>query len=190
MNPFESYKLYLALKNHFTKNNYDYFKYQGKVKANVNSFETRKDKWHFYRLSKKDNPRDFLLANALVDNINWIGDIMTPEGDTNYIEWKKRQGSLTYNFKTEVGRLKEDFNENFMCKEGQHPSLFKQYRQGDVSIETMIILNDIVKFFPHWDKNITDTILWPPVKMLCQKYKPFLKYDIFEMKKILKERFD
>jgi hypothetical protein len=35
MTPFEVYKKYLALKNHFTKDSYDYFKYGGKVSASV-----------------------------------------------------------------------------------------------------------------------------------------------------------
>ena len=39
MTGFEVYKTYLALKQHFTKQEYDYFKYNGKVRANENSFE-------------------------------------------------------------------------------------------------------------------------------------------------------
>ena len=31
MMPYDAYKCYLAMKNHFTKDNYDYIKYRGKV---------------------------------------------------------------------------------------------------------------------------------------------------------------
>ena len=40
---FKAYKLYLAVKNHFTTS-YDYFKYNGKVNAKEDSFLKRRDK--------------------------------------------------------------------------------------------------------------------------------------------------
>ena len=39
--PLEAYQTYLAIKNHFSSPSYDYFKYQGKVKVNSQSFEKR-----------------------------------------------------------------------------------------------------------------------------------------------------
>ena len=33
VSPFEAYQTYLALKQHFTRPSYDYFKYNGKVKV-------------------------------------------------------------------------------------------------------------------------------------------------------------
>ena len=49
---YDIYVYYLAMKRHFTSN-YDFKQYNGKVKANVMSFENRKDKFFFYKLSKK-----------------------------------------------------------------------------------------------------------------------------------------
>jgi hypothetical protein len=36
---YEVYKMYLALKQHFTKESYDYHTYNGKVRASEQSFE-------------------------------------------------------------------------------------------------------------------------------------------------------
>jgi len=190
VNEFEAYKLYLSIKQHFTLDNYDAFKYNFKVKANVNSFEKRRDKWHFYRLSKKEDPRGYLVANAVKGNIHWIGDVISPLGEAHYKKWKERQQSITYRFKTEVGLMNDDFNSNFYVKNGQYPLLLKMYRQDDISIETMVILNHIISYLSYWNREIQDPVIWPEVMRLFQKYKPFLKYDIFEMKKILKDRFD
>ena len=45
--PLDAYKCYLAMKNHFTKDNYDYHKYAGKVRATREAFYKRKDRfWH------------------------------------------------------------------------------------------------------------------------------------------------
>ena len=49
MTPFDCYKLFLSLKNHFIKSNYDYFKYCGKSNASLTSFNARKDKYFFER---------------------------------------------------------------------------------------------------------------------------------------------
>ena len=47
MTGFEVYKMYLALKNHFTRDNYDYQKYNGKVSASEKAFEQRRDRFFF-----------------------------------------------------------------------------------------------------------------------------------------------
>ena len=48
---FDAYKVYLALRQHFTSV-YDYFKYNGKVRAGVESFLKRKDKFVASRQQK------------------------------------------------------------------------------------------------------------------------------------------
>lgn len=57
-----------------------------------------------------------------------------------------------------------------------------------ISLETLVILNDIMNFFPMWNKKIDDDILWPDFKMKCEKYTPFLNYDKVKFKEILKEK--
>ena len=66
MMPFDTYKTYLALKNHFTKDNYDYHKYCGKVRASVDSFYKRKDRFWFERVSR--NKTDKEVLNYFVSN--------------------------------------------------------------------------------------------------------------------------
>ena len=90
--PFEVYKTYVALKMHFTSD-YDYFKYNGKVKAEPTSFETRKDKYHFYKMSKRKDWFNYILSNIVSDE-SWIGNMLTPEGEQRHVEWSKRIQSL------------------------------------------------------------------------------------------------
>ena len=59
---------------------------------------------------------------------------------------------------------------------------------GKVAIETLVILNDLLNFFPVWEKKIIDDIVWPELKNKCEKYKPFLFYDKNKMKNILQEK--
>lgn len=185
MNAFEAFCTFQAIKSHFTSK-YDYFKYNGKVSAKPISFETRNDKWYYHKLSKTENLIDFLVSNAIEDNIKWVGDLMCEKGNSNYLAWLKRKESRSYLFKVELNCLEDDFKSNFQSKDGHHPPLYKKYRQGDLSIESLIILNDILKFIPKWNESITDTIVWPKTDFLIKKYRPFLKYDLTEYKKILK----
>ena len=52
MDPFDSYKLYNALKLHFENEVYDAVKYNFKTTVNANSFFQRKDKYFFAKLAK------------------------------------------------------------------------------------------------------------------------------------------
>ena len=68
MTDYEAYQNYLAMKLHFG-GEYDFHKYNGKVSATLESFEKRKDKFKFVRLSKKlSDPEilDYFLANLFV----------------------------------------------------------------------------------------------------------------------------
>ena len=50
MTDFDAYKMYLAVKQHFNREGYDYFKYNGKVNAKITSFEHRKDRIFYSKL--------------------------------------------------------------------------------------------------------------------------------------------
>jgi hypothetical protein len=185
---YEMYIYYLALKRHFTSS-YDYHKYNGKINASITSFETRKDKFFFYKLSKRNDAKDFILANMVNDPKIWIGDIVGEEGEKVFTEWTKKQQSLSYVFKTELGKLDEDFDSNLITKDGQHPKLLRLHTTGNISQETLIIIDDLTNVFSYWSKKVLDKIIFPDILNRCNKYKPFLNYDKTKMKNILVAQF-
>ena len=112
--PFEVYQKYLSLKQHFNKKEYDYFKFNGKVRANESSFERRKDKHHFVRLSKiyKDEElTNFFVSNFLKTKSLWVGNAAAPEGWQNYVKWKARIQGLSYVFECEIDPLFQAYEE-------------------------------------------------------------------------------
>ena len=83
---FAAYALWNAIKLHFSSN-YDYFKYNGKSNVTKTTFSTRKDKYSFYKLSRRyslDELKQYYIANLLVKDSQWIGDIIGQEGEENY----------------------------------------------------------------------------------------------------------
>jgi hypothetical protein len=191
MVPFDTYKTYLALKNHFTKDSYDYHKYQGKSRASLQSFYKRKDRFWFEKLSRQKDDKeiiDFFVSNFTScsdPGSLWIGE-MIKEGESRYTSWQKRIQSLTYLFKQESQEIFENGVETvFDCSKG-HPTLLKMFLSGQISIETLVIYDKIFLFGKNFDKKLKDPV-WETVSLKIKKYSPFLHIDVFHYKKILKE---
>jgi hypothetical protein len=187
---FAAFALYNALHLHFTSNSYDYFKYNGKTNVSKDSFSRRKDKFHFYKLSRRyslDQLREFYVANWIDSDFTWVGNVSGAEGEEVYKKWQKRNQSLTYNFEQDIIHLFE--TENWLkVKSGQYPYLLEESMRNNINVETLCILNDIMGFFPMWMEKISDNLIWPVYKLKCERYTPFIKYDKEKFKTILKER--
>jgi hypothetical protein len=191
---FAAFALYNALKLHFTSDSYDYFKYNGKTNVSRDSFANRKDKYSFYKLSRKfnlDELKGYYVANFLEHNDKWIGDMAGPVGEENYRKWQKRIHSLTYTFENDIVKLLDSVispEELLSVNSGSYPKLLLQSMEENVGLETLIIMDDIMNFFPMWTKKIDDDIIWPTFKRTCEKYKPFLLYDKAKYTDIMKKR--
>jgi hypothetical protein len=70
---------------------------------------------------------------------------------------------------------------------GQHPTLLREVMSGTITVETIAILNDIMNFFPMWDRKISEDIIWPNWCLKVKKYTPFIQYDKDKFRNILKE---
>tara|TARA_Y100001938_G_scaffold113141_1_gene155175 strand:+ start:4467 stop:5090 length:624 start_codon:yes stop_codon:yes gene_type:complete len=191
---FDAYKTYLALKRHFTSD-YDYFRYNGKVKASLESFLRRKDKFFFRKLAKKyDNEQliEFFVSNFLIGD-NWIGNLVSQESEENYVRYQRRMQSLSYNFDSELRWLVDYCGSNdleldslLLVESSDHPLLLRLLLQKKVSIETVILLNDSLGFIRYWNKKLDD-IVWEEKSKLIDNYRKFLHYDSKTFRKKLKE---
>ena len=187
MTPFEAYKLFLAVKMHFTQPTYDFFKYNGKVNAQLDAFNRRRDKYHFAKLAKHKDALGYLVAQYTAGNFTgWAGDLFTEDSEWIYTQYLARQQSITYNFQSDLQKLEEGFISKFKVKDGQHPEALVMFRRGNITIETFTILNDILHFFQLWDTRIDDTVLWPSIRERCLKYRPFIHYDKAKIKSIIR----
>lgn len=190
MNAYECYVLYVALKNHFKQKSYDFFKYNGKIRSNPQSFSTRGDKVFFEKLAKHENPRDFLVSNLIENEKIWIRDIAySEEAENTYKNWQKRLQSLSYHIKSDLSNLKDNFNDNFIVEEYDHPHLLKLYLRKDISLETLVILTDLTGCVKSWDKKMVDDPVWDKVRMKIMKYRPFIKYDMEKIKETIVYKF-
>ena len=193
--PFETYQTYLSMKSHFTNRKYDFFKYGGKSRATMSSFNKRKDKYWFEKTSRKYSDEEvlnFLLSNFVNTDTPqnlWIGEIIN-SGERTYAEWMRRRQSLTYIFKEQSKKLlsENDLETLFDCSRG-HPLLLRRYLGGEISLETLTILEKVFSFVKNFDKKLSDPV-WESVSLKIKKYTPFININVFHYKKILKEIID
>ena len=151
MKPYEAFQTYLALKQHFTNDSYDYFKYNGRVRVNKESFDVRKDRFFFAKLAKKfhnrpEDLRGYLVANLLANSKAWIGVLVGVKAEEIYLEWKKKNQSLSYQIDSDVAEIAdtlEDCENMFVCINGQHPPLLSLYTQEDITLETLIAFDPV-----------------------------------------------
>lgn len=193
MSPFECYTNFLALKQHFTKPKYDVIRYNWKVRASLTSFHKRKDRYFYEKLSRKKNDeeiRNFFISNFVAsDNPQsvYIPDLIK-DGEEVYIKWMKRIQSLSYNFKNEISNLftKDNFNDVLECKNSQHSILIRKYLQNSLSIETLVILDEILHYVKGYDR-VLDDPLWELLSLKIRKYKSLLSIDTDKYLNIIKE---
>jgi len=191
--PFESYKLYNALKLHFETDGYDAIKYHFKTSIKPTSFFKRKDKFFFAKLAKtyEDELKEFYIANFKND-VKYVGDMLNEGGERYYRDHKKIMESLTYQFQTDINKLYDmdiPFDSLLEAEENNHPLIIKLWMQEEILLETVVILDSLLGFVERENKKITDTIIWPDIYRKIMKYKPFVKFDRDKCLNLLKDTF-
>ena len=192
VDPFSCYKTYLGLKNHFTKQKYDYHRYGGKSRASLDSFYKRRDRYFFEKLSRQKNDDEvvefFVASFTSADDPQslWIGEIVR-NGEQNYTDWKKRLQSLSYTFKSEIENVfaGKNFDEMFHIEGTKHPLIVKEHLGKNISLESLVLLNKIIGFKNNFDKKLDDPV-WKFLSMRMSKYDSFLHIDVIKYRKILK----
>jgi hypothetical protein len=200
MIPLDVYRTYLSVRNHFTNDNYNFFKFGGKTKASSSAFEKRRDRYIFDKVSKdyKDDEVALLfVSNFIAKEKFWIGNTLSEESRNIYTMWRKKIQSLSYIFENDVKAIIDEINDReidfdsvFKIQDGQHPIILRLTLADRISLESFLILNKILDFFPQFNRRIEETIIWPDYYKKCVKYEPFVKVDMTRFKFILKKQLN
>lgn len=182
MEPFEVYRYYLALRLHFTTDQYDAIKQKGKVRASRQAFAKRNDLIAIRKIAETYSDKDivnFLVANFITGD-RW-GGVFDTEAKERFMLWKKRIESLSYTFEKEISYLQlhmekqsKPFDYIFAPSKNEHPYILKSYLRRTTSIETLVILNNFYNFVDNFDKEYYNDLMWPDISRIIKKYSPFL----------------
>lgn len=189
---YEVYCLYLALKQHFTIDTYNFFKYNGKTKnVSKESFLSRRDRFQFEKLARKcDNPMIHMMVNFLQDK-TWIGDMLDDDAFDATKRYVKKVQSMSYIFKNEIESY-DNLKALFKPEDNGYPMILNDYMGGRISLETIIILDTFVGFMAKFDAKLKDDYLWSKFSFKARKFAPFLlrEIDKNKFKDLLKQQMN
>lgn len=179
---YETFCLYLAIKNHFTLDSYNYFKYNGKVKnVSKETYLNRRDRFQFEKLTRKcDNVELHLFINFMQDK-TWIGDLLDDDAFDAVQHYVKKVQSMSYNFKNELEKL-DNLKDLFKIQDNDYPMFLNEYMRGDLSFETILILDAFIQFISKFDEKLKDDYLWSKFSFKARKFAPFLLRDLDKKK--------
>jgi hypothetical protein len=186
MSDYEAYKLYCALKRHFLSDSYDFFKYNGKVRASYSAFDKRNDKYFFAKLAKHKDPVGFLVANLYDNGDMWIGELVKEQAaEKNYREWLRKKESLSYVFKSDIESI-DNMTSEIKIHSDQHPKLFQRYLGKQIKPESLIIIDKVNKqcLFRYWNSKLSDPV-WKIEHNKLSKLSPFIDIELDKYKGII-----
>ena len=177
MDPFEVYKVYMALKLHFTTKSYDITQTKGAVRAKKETFLKRKDIMSFRKLArdfKRSEIIDILVAN-FVSGDKW-GGIFDASLLETHKKWLTNKKRMLYNFSTDLDnilfRMEKDKIKSAIF-EGGHPLIFRMIMGQDINLETVVMLEKLRPFVSKY----SDDFVLEDTCLLVSKYKPFVRFD-------------
>ena len=181
MTAFEVYKLYAALRLHFTDPKYDITVTKGRIGNLRASFEKRKDTQHMFKLAQEYKRAD--IINILVANFitgDNTANVYTGNFLDNYKNYLTRRKRMLYNLNIDLDNIlfRMEKDEIKSCMEGQHPLIFRMYMGGDIQLETLVIME---KLYPFVEDYASDFVL-EHICLLVKKYKPFVIINKEEVK--------
>jgi len=177
MEPIDVYLMYCAMKAHFGKSDYDFVTYRGKTRIKRDTFYKRKDRSFFVKLARKYNAeeqiKNYFISNFIKDKKGYIANFT----DENYESWKLKRKNFFEIFEVEMKPLVESFENLYIVENRQHPKLMREFLGGRVSLETLIILDELVGYGTTWIEEMKDDIIWIDLNNLMDNYERFLTID-------------
>ena len=187
MNGYDCYLKYVAIKAHFSTEKYDYIKNNGRLRANISTYNKRNDIYFFEKLTKILNGDQLEVEKYLVSvfiNKNpsvYIQNCLSDNDLVNYQEYQKIINSIDYLFEYDIKKIFTYMVDNkcsfkYICNSDSNGNsiIIKMLMSNYIRRETFIVIEHILNLFEYMDKMIEEDLLYPQFKLKCLKYKSFL----------------
>jgi len=159
-NGYQAYQIYQSLKLHFTTD-YDAVKYNYKTSVKQSSFERRRDRYFFEKLSRRFSREEliqYFTANLIENQNVWIGDM----SDEIYSAYVARYDKLTYMFDEDVKFLyNKGYTFDQLCSTTEDYSanpLLEALRAREIHPETVVLLDILVYFLKRLRATVSDPL--------------------------------
>lgn len=183
---FELFCTFKSIKLHFEQDNYDCIRYKFKTNCKIEDWSKSKLKPICFTLKRAlgDNFKYFALANILVYQSCTLFDLKNVQSARIYKEWQERVVNLENTFRTELSLIeKNDFEPSVNSR------LFILNKQGEISLETLVILNKLFGWTDKWMTNnqIKRNLIMTNWFRKIRKYQTLLDFNPVAMKTIFRQ---
>ena len=171
----QGFRIWQPLYVHFHYDVFDVFTQRLKTtseetilaRKNLNVFKVFETKHQFNPL----NMRQSLVANYVLGDFSFPFEFTNEHRDV-WLSWLKRRQAITQVFQDDLKKL----DEHAILKDPYRSQLFKLAVSGQVAPETVVILDNHIKFLDIWKSELDGTLHYEPVRIWA-KYKNFVQYD-------------
>ena len=160
MDGYQAYQIYQSLKLHFTTD-YDAVKYNYKIVVKKDTFERRRDRYFFEKLSRNYNKEKlihYFTSNLIVNPNMWIGDMK----DEIYNDYVSRYDKLTYMLTQDMKLMSEKgYSFNQLCATADNNStnpLLESVRANEIHLESVVLVDILVNFLKKLRSDLNDPL--------------------------------
>lgn len=186
---FEAYKAYLAVKSHFSSGTYDYFKYNGEVRASKESFDARKDIMKFQKLARiKYSIPEYLAVLMRDEPALWVGGAVRPDAELKYLAYRKIIEGFTYHYGSALEVIGDIKSALRVPTDGSLPHILILFLRKEISLEVMIVLDNLIGFSKKFDEKLAGIPVWTDLSFRMMKFRPFMagSYDTKKITELTK----
>jgi hypothetical protein len=160
MTGYQTYQIYQSLKLHFTSD-YDAVKYNFKTAVRQDTFERRRDRYFFEKLSRrftKEKLIHYFTSNLIQNTSVWIGDM----SDKIYSDYVARYDKLTYMLSQDMKLMSEKgYSFNQLCTTSDNNTtnpLLESLRTDEIQIESVVLVDIMVNFLSRLKSDLSDPL--------------------------------
>ena len=183
MDGFTAFKLWVAMKQHFSSKSFDIISNRGKIKCKFETYVARKDYDSFERIAMKfETMREYtvyLASNMMYGNDSMIWDY--PTGVANYNQYLNRRRNFKQLLATDLKTLA-----NIGIDIDDGVTLVRLMIQNQISFETVVVLNKLVKITSMFDE-LPQKVMLEPLLMRIDKSASFITIPL-DVEQYLKDK--
>jgi hypothetical protein len=160
MDGYQTYQIYQSLKLHFTSD-YDAVKYNFKTAVRQDTFERRRDRYFFEKLSRRFDKEKLIhyFTSNLIQNPNaWIGDM----SDEIYNAYIARYDKLTYMLSQDMNLMSDkeySFDQLCTTSDDNTTNVFlESLRSGEIQLESVVLVDIMVNFLNRLKSDLSDPL--------------------------------
>lgn len=179
MDGFKAYKYYMALKLHFTDPRFNVFVNRGRVRGTRDKFMARNDRTIFEKLARMFESEkeyiQYIAANLMYGHSQVVYE--SADSMANYKEFLMRRQSITKIFTDDLATI-INTNAQYSFSGQDVPDVLQLLMSKQITLETMVILNDQDKIVDQMKQNNQIVLLLGDELTRIEKSKGFIKYDL------------